>query len=205
MNSTPSTPAPEGCPDVSAGVAADPGAAAAASPLVDRRVLLGAVGLAGVAALASARAKAGPLNPPAGAVGSTGKTLTEVEPRTAINAANTPGTATALYRITQAGNYYLTGPVAGVAGKSGIEIVADDVTIDLMGFRVQGVAGSLNGITTGGAIISDRTIIRNGRVSGWGDNGVYLSNGGGTGVGSVIEDVEAVGNAARGIYTNDHC
>lgn len=34
---------------------------------------------------------AGPLTPPVGGVGSTMKTLTEVEPRFAINGTNTPG------------------------------------------------------------------------------------------------------------------
>lgn len=184
-----------------------PGSDATSAPL-DRRLLLGAVGLAGVAALSAGRAKAGgagPLNPPAGAVVSTGKTLTEVEPRTAINAVNTPGTATALFRISQPGSYYLTGSITGVNGRSGIEIVADDVTIDLMGFRVQGVAGSVYGIATAGVTLSERITIRNGRVSGWGDIGIYLSGGGGTGTGSVIEDVEAIGNGGRGIYTNHHC
>jgi hypothetical protein len=59
---------------------------------VDRRLLLGAVGLAGVAALSAGRAKAagGPLNPPAGAVSPTGKTLAEIEPRTATLATTDP-------------------------------------------------------------------------------------------------------------------
>src|SRR6185295_5336210 len=39
----------------------------------------------------------GPLDPPAGPVAPTGKTLTEVQPRTAVNAANTPGTPTAVF------------------------------------------------------------------------------------------------------------
>jgi len=65
---------------------------------------------------------AGPLDPPAGPVTSTYKTLTEVEPRTAINTTNTPGDADSLFKITQPGSYYLTGNITGVAAKHGIEI-----------------------------------------------------------------------------------
>ena len=47
---------------------------------------------------------AGDLNPPPGIVESTMKTLTEVEPRTAINAVNTPGSATSIFGISQPGS-----------------------------------------------------------------------------------------------------
>ena len=94
---------------------------------------------------------AGPLSPPAGSVTSTYKTLTETEPRIAINAVNTPGDIDSLFKITQPGSYYLTGDITGVSGKSGIEIGAPGVTIDLMGFDVQGVAGSSNGISWSGS------------------------------------------------------
>src|SRR5690606_18106937 len=88
-------------------------------------------------------AVAGPLNPPAGPVAPTHKTLTEVEPRTPINAANTPGDADSVYRIFQPGSYYLTGNIVGQAGKRGIEIASSNVTLDLNGFALQGVPGSL--------------------------------------------------------------
>ena len=81
---------------------------------------------------------AGPLDPPAGPVAPTYKTLTEVEPRIAINAANTPGDADSLFKITQPGSYYLTGNITGVVGRHGIEIAVPangpSVTIDLMGY-----------------------------------------------------------------------
>ncbi|HYC99633.1 MAG TPA: hypothetical protein VEB22_00270, partial [Phycisphaerales bacterium] len=73
-------------------------------PPFERRLLLGAAGLAGIAALASRRAEAGPLVPPAGAVAPTAKPLGELEPRTAVNATNTPGNLTNVYRITQPGS-----------------------------------------------------------------------------------------------------
>src|SRR5262245_48602298 len=83
--------------------------------------------------------RAGDLGPPAGPVAPTMKPLTEVEPRIAINATNTPGDADSLYRITQPGSYYLTGNVQGVASKSALEIDASGVTVDLMGFTLEGV------------------------------------------------------------------
>jgi hypothetical protein len=54
---------------------------------------------------------AGPLTPPAGPVTSTYKPLSDVEPRIAINAVNTPGDSSSVFLITQPGSYYLTGNV----------------------------------------------------------------------------------------------
>ena len=84
---------------------------------------------------------AGPLDPPAGPVTSTYKTLTEVEPRIAISATNTPGDADSVFKITQPGSYYLTGNITGVVGKHGIEIAVSGVTLDLGGFDLVGVPG----------------------------------------------------------------
>src|SRR5690242_20378891 len=98
---------------------------------------LAAAGLVWAAALV-----AGPLNPPAGPVASTYKTLNEIEPRTPIGPATTPGDADSVYTITQPGSYFLTGDVAGQAGKHGIEIEASHVSIEFNGFRLLGVPGS---------------------------------------------------------------
>ena len=139
----------------------------------DRRALL--AGLGGIAAgvFMAGNAQAGPLNPPAGPVTSTGKTLLDVEPRTAVNATNTPGTANAVFRISQPGSYYLTGNVTGQSGKHGIVIAASDVTLDLNGFTLTGVPGSLDGITNEGTI--NRVTLRNGTISRWGANGATLA------------------------------
>jgi len=145
----------------------------------------------------SSRAPAGPLNPPAGAIASTAKPLAEIEPRTAISAANTPGDADSVFRITQPGSYYLTGNLTGVLGKSGIEIAADRVTIDLGGFHVLGVTGSLSGIT------STRSAIRivNGFISGWDVDGVHLST---SAVGGLtVENVNSSTNAGYGIFASN--
>jgi len=120
---------------------------------------------------------AGPLDPPAGPVTSTYKTLTEVEPRTAINLTNTPGDADSLFKITQPGSYYLTGNIIGAVNKHGIEIAARGVTLDLMGFDLSGVVGmgAFDGVTTTAAAPALRNIaVLNGSIRNWGGDGVDL-------------------------------
>ena len=148
-------------------------------------------------------ASAGSLTPPAGAVVSTMKRLDEVEPRTIINAANTPGDAggsPSIFKISAPGSYYLTGNILGASGKLGIEIVSSDVTLDLNGFEVLGVAGSLDGI---GVTVSGLTniAILNGTVRSWGLNGVNVA-----GFGSVncrVQGVLSSGNVNYGISVGD--
>jgi len=138
----------------------------------------------------------GPITPPPGPVAGTYKTLIEVEPRTAINAVNTRGDANSTFRIAAPGSYYLTGNVTGEANKHGIEIAADNVSIDMMGFHVVGVSGSLSGIATEGTRRSVR--ISGGTLSNWGWGGIQLAA-----TGAVIADVAASGNGADGIDAGD--
>ncbi|MCP9874370.1 right-handed parallel beta-helix repeat-containing protein [Synechococcus sp. Cruz CV-v-12] len=156
-----------------------------------------------------ALALAGPLAPPVGPVAPTGKTtqeifdkVAEVEPRTAINAANTPGDADSLFKITQPGSYYLTGNVLGQALKKGIEIAAPNVTLDLNGFAVNGqaIGTSLDGI--GLEIAATTVVVRNGLVVGWGGDGVDLGSVGGT-AGKRVESIVARDNAGNGISGGD--
>ena len=86
----------------------------------------------------------GSLTPPAGLPVASMKTLDQVEARTVVN--KLTGDATAVYVISTPGNYYLTGPITGAAGKAGIRIDAADVTLDLHGFQLTGAAGATNGI-----------------------------------------------------------
>jgi hypothetical protein len=160
--------------------------------VVSRKLVLGAIASVTLAAVVVV---AGPLNPPAGPVTSSYKTLSEVEPRIAINATNTPGTAGSLFRISQPGSYYLTGNITGVSGRVGIEIAADGVTLDLNGFALQGVGGSLDGILASTPVRS--VSIRNGTVRGWGGDGIDLFLNSVTG--GSIEHVHAFGNLAAGI------
>ncbi|MFO0835899.1 MAG: right-handed parallel beta-helix repeat-containing protein [Phycisphaerales bacterium] len=158
-----------------------------------------ALALLAVGGVISTLVWAGPLNPPGGAVSSTYKTLTEVEPRIAINSTNTPGDTDSLYKITQRGSYYLTGNIVGVAGKHGIEIVASGVTLDLNGFELAGFAsmGAFDGVSATTYGLVNITVV-NGSVRNWGQNGINL---GLTGVvGCRIEGVSASGNTNIGIW-----
>jgi len=108
---------------------------------------------------------AGDLMPPPGPIGPTMKRLSDIEPRTPISSLP--------FAITQPGSYYLTGNLTGVTGQNGITLAASDVTIDLMGFALYGVPGSLDGIATTMLPISvENVTIRNGTVRNWGGNGV---------------------------------
>ncbi|MEZ6233101.1 MAG: right-handed parallel beta-helix repeat-containing protein [Phycisphaerales bacterium] len=166
--------------------------------------------------------QAGPIDPPAGPVGPTYRTLLEVEPRVPINLTNTPGDADSLYKITQPGSYYLTGNVAGVANKVGIEIAASGVTIDLGGFELVGVGpggGSYAGIFASVPGLAGITV-RNGTTRGWAGAGVDLSSvlacrvdrvgagaNAGTGIvagdGAVVVDCVAWGNGGSGILAQN--
>lgn len=138
---------------------------------------------------------AGPLEPSLGPVASTYKTLSEVEPRIAVNETNTPGDATALYVISQPGSYYLTGDMQGVAGKHGIVIAASDVILDLNGFTLRGApsSGSLDGVNTP-AVLRSGITVRNGSVVSWGGPGVNL----GTVQYATVVGVNARGNGWSG-------
>jgi hypothetical protein len=185
------------------------------TPATDRRALLAGIGGLAAGAFIVGKANAGPLNPPAGPIGPT----TGPEPRTALSQTNTPGNASALFRITQPGSYYLTGNLSGQTGKHGIEIAASGVTIDLMGFDLIGVPGSLNGIRTGAVNLRGLTVT-NGTVRNWGQTGINLSDDtrsgridgvhviGNSGVGLVaargfvVTNCTASGNATTGIFVN---
>ena len=148
---------------------------------IDRRMLLGAAGLAGVAAM-SKFAGAGPLNPPAGPVTPTGQTLDDIynriartdvgvaEPRIPVQ--SLPGSATAVHVITEPGSYYLTGNIQGEAGKDGILIASGNVSIDLCGFALIGVPGSGAGVRIPGFSTANNVAVRNGNASGWGESAV---------------------------------
>jgi parallel beta-helix repeat protein len=141
---------------------------------------------------------AGPLSPPAGPITSTSKTLSEVEPRIAISEANTPGDGDSLFKVTQPGSYYLTGNITGAPSKHGIEITASNVTIDLGGFAMIGVVGSLDGITSTDNTVVDISV-RNGSLRNWGNQGIDIFD---NATGVVVESVRVRG-CAIGIRLGD--
>lgn len=128
---------------------------------LERRTLLGVAGIGALAAIA----KAGPLSPPPGAVSSTAKPLGEVEPRTAVNAANTPGDAGSAFNITQPGSYYLAANIT-VTTDSGITITADNVTLDLNGFAISSSASGGSGTAVAISGVRTGISIRNGHIRG---------------------------------------
>ncbi len=117
---------------------------------------------------------------PSGAPAPTMKTLDQLEPRTPISASTTPGDDNSQFKITQPGSYYLTGNLAGVAEKHGIEIVSSDVTLDLMGFRMRGRTISVgnDGPSRTGVLVpgtQSNICIRNGIITNWSVAGVYAT------------------------------
>lgn len=169
-------------------------------------------------ALVAPSAFAGSLNPPAGPVAATAKPIAEAEPRVMLSATATPGDANSIFKITQPGSYYLGANVVGAASKNGIEIDASDVTLDLNGFEIQGVASSRTGVLVeGGGRENFR--MSNGFIRGWGmwcadmnlcdgsavDRVTFLECGNGglrTGPSTIVTHCVAMGNLGTGIIAH---
>jgi hypothetical protein len=97
-------------------------------------------------------------------------TLNQIEPRTPVDAVHTPGDgSTTEFIISQSGSYYLTTNIVGLASENGIDITANNVTLDLNGFSLTGPSTAHSGI----GILSGTTnvIVRNGIISGWNSSG----------------------------------
>ncbi len=90
--------------------------------------------------------------------------------------------------ITSCGTYTLETCLTGVAGQSGITVNADNVTINLDGFSLLGVAGSQDGINVVNGI--SVVTIRNGIIRGWGGHGIGADDGNNM----RISDLTLVGN-----------
>ncbi len=146
-------------------------------------------------------------------------------PSTSVFGSRTPidtlaGSATALHVISASGSYCLAGHITGVTAKSAIEITADDVTVDLMGFSIVGVVGARNGVVVSTG--RRNVVLANGTVRDWPKAGVdarHASNsrfeglqshkngleGLAVGIGSVVTRCEASDNGGDGIATDVGC
>ena len=150
-------------------------------------------------------AGAGDIDPPLGPVLPTMIRLDQIEPRTPISSLP--------FTINQCGSYFLTDCLTGGVGQNGITIDADDVTLDLNGFTLLGVPGSLDGIAVGAG--RKDISITNGTVRGWSGDGVDAAssnnqftklqfsangnNGLSVGSGSTVIDCVATQNGSAGI------
>ena len=106
----------------------------------------------------------GSLTPP-GAPAPTMLTLSQVEPRTPVDATHTGSGGSSEFLITQPGSYYLTTNVVGVSSLHGINISANNVTLDLNGFSLQGSSSAFDAIYIHAGYTN--VTVRNGNISGW--------------------------------------
>ncbi len=135
---------------------------------------------------------AGTMDPPAGPIDPTMKDLDTVEPRIPITTLS--GSAQAKYVITEPGSYYFSGDVYGEAGKHGIAIDADNVTIDLMGYALIGGTDQWTGIYV--AQPHTNIEVRNGTVRNWRNYGITLLNT----IAPHVRDIRASHNGSDAIY-----
>ena len=161
----------------------------ARSPWIARR---SAVALATLA-WANTVAWSGSLEPTPGVPASTMKPLDQVEPRVPVQ--SLPGSATVMFVISQPGSYYLTANiVAAATGKRGIQIDADDVSLDLMGFAVIGAGPGGQGIF----VLGSGAAVYNGSIRGW-STGLDAF----TASGLHARDLRIHNNGSTGLLTGD--
>lgn len=151
----------------------------------------------------------GPLTPP-GAPAPMMKSLDQVEARAIISASPAAPVAGPHFTITTPGSYYLTGNVTVSSGDA-IRITADDVTLDLNGFKISSaLTGGVSGYAISavgdrerltirnGSIVSGTTVTPAGVVTAAGfQNGIYSSN---TIRQALVEGIHVSGIANHGIY-----
>ena len=129
------------------------------------------------------------------------KTLQQIEPR--IDLQNAPGSAvdssnaSYYFIINQPGSYYLSANL-GVTKTNGIQINAEDVTIDLNGFEISRASGS-GGDGVQIAVTAHRATILNGSLKGFagGINCLDAENGA---RGCKFRDLSVSGCTSRGIF-----
>jgi hypothetical protein len=117
------------------------------------------------------------------------------------------------FKITKPGSYKLTSNLTVPAGVDGIDVLAQDVTLDLNGFSIIGpvvcsgfgpvtcpsasTGIGINGSNTDGTIGPADIKIFNGAVRGMGSHGIFVS-----GDGSLVEKISVQSNAGAGIIVS---
>jgi len=152
----------------------------------------------------------GQLDPPVGPIAPTMKPLDAIEPRVCVN--ELPGAMDAVHHITEPGNYYLTADIAGEPGKHGVLIdpSADGAyTLDLNGFSLIGVPGSLDGVhgnDTGGHKdwINLMAFKHGGRsIADWDGDGIHCESIGSVAVSGI--GVDGCGGDGIDVSNADQC
>ena len=144
-------------------------------------VLILAVGV-GILAMLATGARGGPLDPP-GPVAST-QTNVIYQP---ASCAGFP------IVLSAAGSYRLGSNITGCNAKDGIQITASRVSLDLGGFSVIGVPGSLDGIRNVGG--NGNQNVSNGAIGLWAGDGLDLQDS----ITSRVHNVISTFNGGRGI------
>ncbi|MBX3404196.1 MAG: right-handed parallel beta-helix repeat-containing protein [Phycisphaeraceae bacterium] len=126
----------------------------------------------------------GQIDPPPGPVAPSMKRLDQIDPRRTVS--SLPGSEEALHVISEPGVYVLTADIVGQPGRHGVMVVCDgDVSLDLNGFSLVGVPGSLHAVyvrdpqsgqSTGRRSFSMPHVFeQKGRISHWGGDGLHLA------------------------------
>ena len=113
-----------------------------------------------------------PPGAPAPTMKSLGQIYAQLDPRTPLGTNTTPGDANDIFVITQPGSYFLTTNItSGLTNTyNGIEILANNVTLDLNGFALLSTATNVAfGNNYGIYIPNTQTniIVCNGTINGW--------------------------------------
>jgi hypothetical protein len=124
-------------------------------------ILIGFAGLALQIQRVDAQGSLTPSGPPAASM----LTLSQIEPRTPVDAIHTPGVSAFEYYINQSGSYYLAASIVGTNGKDGIGISANNVDLDLNGFSLVGSTNSSEGIYIYNTCTN--VTVRNGNIYNW--------------------------------------
>jgi parallel beta-helix repeat protein len=105
--------------------------------------------------------------------------------------------------ISSPGTYVVEQNITGCSGADGFHIASNNVTLDLNGFAVIGVAGSDSGIGLNAGTWSNIEV-RHGVVANWGLDGVVLgpvAGGGGVAVNSRVDELRVSGMNIQGPNT----